>query len=68
MTLAVLAPSWLSALAGFALVGLGASNIVPVLYSALGRQRAMPAKGLSQNNRVEIVGRNRFADRISLAG
>ena len=43
MVLAVLAPSWLSALAGFALVGLGASNIVPVLYSALGRQRAMPA-------------------------
>jgi len=43
MALAVLAPSWLSALAGFALVGLGASNIVPVLYSALGRQRAMPA-------------------------
>jgi len=26
------------------------------------------SKGLSQNNRVEIVGRNRFADRISLAG
>ena len=25
-------------------------------------------KGLSQNNRVEIVGRNRFADRISPAG
>jgi predicted MFS family arabinose efflux permease len=43
IALAVLAPSWPSALAGFALVGLGASNIVPVLYSALGRQRAMPA-------------------------
>lgn len=43
MALAVLGPSWLSALAGFTLVGLGASNIVPVLYSALGRQRAMPA-------------------------
>lgn len=42
MAVAVLAPSWLSALAGFALVGTGASNIVPVLYSALGRQRAMP--------------------------
>ena len=43
MAVAVLAPSWPFALAGFALVGLGASNIVPVLYSALGRQRAMPA-------------------------
>ncbi len=43
MVLAVLAPSWPFALAGFALVGVGASNIVPVLYSALGRQRAMPA-------------------------
>jgi predicted MFS family arabinose efflux permease len=42
MALAVLS-SWPTALAGFALVGLGASNIVPVLYSALGRQRAMPA-------------------------
>ena len=43
VALAVFAPSWPAALAGFALVGLGASNIVPVLYSGLGRQRAMPA-------------------------
>jgi len=43
LALAVLAPGWGSALAGFALVGAGASNIVPVLYSALGRQHAMPA-------------------------
>ncbi len=43
MALAVFAPGEPSTLAGFALVGLGASNIVPVLYSALGRQRAMPA-------------------------
>ena len=43
MALAVLVPSWPLALAGFALVGLGASNIVPVLFSATGRQRAMPA-------------------------
>ncbi len=28
---------------GFALVGLGASNIVPVLFSACGRQQVMPA-------------------------
>ena len=39
---AVLAPSGWGALAGFGLVGLGASNIVPVLFSSLGRQRAMP--------------------------
>jgi MFS family permease len=31
------------ALAGFALVGFGASNIVPVLFSLTGRQRVMPA-------------------------
>ena len=42
MALSVLAPSWPAALAGFALVGIGASNIVPVLFSAVGRQRAMP--------------------------
>jgi MFS family permease len=32
-----------AALAGFALIGLGSSNLVPVLFSAAGRQRAMPA-------------------------
>ncbi len=42
MVLAVLAPSWPGVLAGFALVGLGAANIVPVLYSAVGRQQVMP--------------------------
>lgn len=40
--LAIVVPSWTAALAGFALVGLGAANIVPVLYSAIGRQAAMP--------------------------
>ncbi len=40
---AVLAPSGAIALIGFALVGLGASNIVPVLYTAVGGQTAMPA-------------------------
>lgn len=43
MALAATAHHWPLALTGFALVGLGASNIVPVLYSAIGRQRAMPA-------------------------
>jgi fucose permease len=39
----VLAPSVFAALAGFVLIGLGASNIVPILFSAAGRQRVMPA-------------------------
>ncbi len=39
---AVLVPSWIAALLGFGLVGLGAANIVPVLFSVLGRQRIMP--------------------------
>jgi hypothetical protein len=30
------------ALTGFALVGFGAANIVPILYSTLGRQNSMP--------------------------
>ncbi|MYN08739.1 MFS transporter [Pseudoduganella aquatica] len=40
---AVLAPSPAAALLGFVLVGLGASNIVPILFTAAGRQRDMPA-------------------------
>ncbi|HEU5088211.1 MAG TPA: MFS transporter, partial [Roseiflexaceae bacterium] len=42
LALVVLAPSWLVALVGFGLVGVGASNIVPVLFSAAGRQTVMP--------------------------
>ena len=41
--LTVFAPMQLLALAGFLLVGLGASNIVPVLYTAAGSQKHMPA-------------------------
>jgi hypothetical protein len=41
LAVAVLAPSWLVALIGFGMVGLGASNIVPVLFSAAGRQTTM---------------------------
>ena len=41
--LTVLAPSVGGALAGFVLVGLGAANIVPILFTAAGRQDAMPA-------------------------
>lgn len=41
--LTVIAPNQPLALAGFLLVGLGASNIVPVLFTAAGRQTRMPA-------------------------
>ncbi len=41
--LASLAPSWRLSVVGFALVGAGASNVVPVLFSAAGRQTSMPS-------------------------
>jgi predicted MFS family arabinose efflux permease len=40
--LATLAPSWQAALLGYALVGAGCSNIVPVLFTSVGRQTVMP--------------------------
>ncbi|WP_247256052.1 MFS transporter [Pseudomonas moorei] len=40
--LATLAPSWEAALLGYALLGAGCSNIVPVLYTAVGKQTVMP--------------------------
>lgn len=39
---AILFPSWAAGLWGFTLVGAGCSNIVPVLYTAAGRQNDMP--------------------------
>ena len=42
MALATLAPNWHIALLGYALVGVGCSNIVPVLYTAVGKQTVMP--------------------------
>ncbi|MFK7667828.1 MFS transporter [Pseudomonas lundensis] len=42
LALATLAPGWEVALLGYALVGAGCSNIVPVLYSAVGKQTVMP--------------------------
>lgn len=41
--LSVLAPTPWLALAGFVLIGLGASNVVPILFTAAGNQHAMPA-------------------------
>lgn len=42
LALATLVPAWEAAVLGYALVGAGCSNIVPVLFSAVGRQTAMP--------------------------
>lgn len=42
LVVATLVPSVTAAMIGFALIGAGCSNIVPVLYSAIGRQRLMP--------------------------
>ncbi|WP_339528270.1 MFS transporter [Pseudomonas mucidolens] len=42
MLLATLSPAWEAALLGYALVGAGCSNIVPVLYTAVGKQTVMP--------------------------
>jgi predicted MFS family arabinose efflux permease len=42
VALATLISSWQVALLGYALVGLGCSNIVPVLFSSVGRQTIMP--------------------------
>jgi predicted MFS family arabinose efflux permease len=39
---ATLVPAWEAALAGYALVGLGCANIVPVLFSLAGQQKDMP--------------------------
>jgi MFS family permease len=40
--IATLVSSWQLALLGFSLVGVGCSNIVPVLYTFVGRQTVMP--------------------------
>jgi fucose permease len=42
VALATLIPSWQAALVGYALVSVGCSNIVPVMFSAAGRQEVMP--------------------------
>lgn len=42
LSLAALFPAWVAGLLGFALVVAGCSNIVPVLYTAVGHQKIMP--------------------------
>ena len=38
----VMAPHWIVVLIGYSLLGLGSSNIVPVMFSRVGRQNVMP--------------------------
>lgn len=42
LMMAVFIPNAVAALVGFALVGLGASNAVPIMFSAAGKQTRMP--------------------------
>ncbi|HHQ6602651.1 TPA: MFS transporter [Serratia fonticola] len=43
LALAITIDSAITSLIGFMLVGVGASNVVPILFSAAGNQRVMPA-------------------------
>ena len=42
LLMTVFVPSWQAALLGYALIGIGCANIVPVMFSAIGRQDSMP--------------------------
>ena len=42
LALATLVPFWAAAIIGYALVGVGCSNIVPVMFSLAGKQDEMP--------------------------
>lgn len=42
LLLSVLSDNWLMALTGYGLIGLGCANVVPVMFSAIGRQTSMP--------------------------
>ncbi|QXO64029.1 MFS transporter [Morganella morganii] len=42
LLLSVLSENWLMALTGYGLIGLGCANVVPVMFSAIGRQTSMP--------------------------
>lgn len=42
LALSLVVPAWPAALLGYALIGAGCSNIVPVLFTAVGRQTTMP--------------------------
>ena len=42
LALPVIVPSWHVALVGYMLIGIGCANIVPVMFTAIGRQKSMP--------------------------
>lgn len=42
LVVAITVPYWQAALLGYALIGIGCSNIVPIMFSATGRQTSMP--------------------------
>ncbi|MEG0279860.1 MAG: MFS transporter [Morganella sp. (in: enterobacteria)] len=42
LLLSILTDNWLIALTGYGLIGLGCANVVPVMFSAIGRQTSMP--------------------------
>jgi predicted MFS family arabinose efflux permease len=42
LAFATLAPGWIAPVIGYALLGAGCSNIVPALFTAIGRQTDMP--------------------------
>ncbi|MCF9046884.1 MFS transporter [Acinetobacter nectaris] len=57
MAIVVVAPVWHLVLLGYALVGLGSSNVVPVLFSRVGRQNFTPkAQALSYVSSIAYSG------------
>ena len=40
--LVIIVPAWPVSLAGYVLIGIGCANIVPVMFTAVGRQKSMP--------------------------
>jgi predicted MFS family arabinose efflux permease len=42
LVVATSAPGWISSVVGYALLGAGCSNIVPALFTSIGRQTVMP--------------------------
>jgi len=57
MAVIVTAPVWQIVILGYALLGLGCSNIVPVMFSRVGRQNVMPkAAALSLVSTIAYTG------------
>ena len=56
IALAILVPQPFPAAAGFALVGLGAANVIPVAFSAAGRFGSSPSAGVAMVATVGYAG------------